>query len=51
MTQRIKQALRTPRLLAPPWAVHFHDDLAAGESSPCYDARCGLAPLTRQLRF
>ena len=30
----------------PAWAVHFHDDGLHGGSAACYDARCGLAPLS-----
>jgi hypothetical protein len=46
MTQRIKHALRKPRLVAPPWAVHFHVDAVTGGSTPCYDPRCQLPPLS-----
>ena len=44
MTRRITRALR-PRLTAPAWAVHFHSDGADGRV-PCFDERCGIAPLS-----
>jgi hypothetical protein len=31
---------------APAWAAHFHADGPDGHSVACFDARCGVAPLT-----
>ena len=42
------------RIPTPAWAVHFHaDDGKPGHSVACYDARCGIAPLstTEEPRF
>jgi hypothetical protein len=49
MTRRIKQALRR-RIAAPAWAVHFHAD-ASGQSTACFDERCGRPPLSTDYRL
>ena len=45
MTRRIAQ-LFSAHTLTPAWAVHFHNDGPHGDSAACFDARCGLPPLT-----
>jgi hypothetical protein len=45
MTRWIARLL-SAQTLTPAWAVHFHNDGPHGDSAACFDARCGLAPLT-----
>ena len=45
MTRRFAR-LFSAHTLAPAWAVHFHNDGPHGDSAACFDARCGLPPLT-----
>ena len=45
MTRRLAR-LFSAHTLTPAWAVHFHNDGPHGDSAACFDARCGLAPLT-----
>jgi hypothetical protein len=50
MSRPIMRALRA-FLSVPAWAVHFHDDLATGESVPCYDTHCRRPPLSVDYRL
>ena len=45
MTRRLAR-LFSAHTVTPAWAVHFHNDGPHGDSAACFDARCGLPPLT-----
>ncbi len=44
MTRLLARALRA-RIVAPPFAVHFHADHETGTVA-CFDERCGVPPLS-----
>jgi hypothetical protein len=50
MTHRIKRWLRT-HVATPAWAVHFHADGHTGDSTACFDVRCGRPPLSTDYRL
>ncbi len=50
MTRRIVHWLQT-HVATPAYAVHFHADGLTGESTACFDPRCGRPPLSTDYRL